>query len=163
MTQPETNETARNRLLVVDDEPGICAFVKNVAEKAGFTVATAVTHAEFRAAYDNFRPSAILFDLVMPEVDGVALLKILHDAHCELPLMIMSGYHPELLKSGKRLGDDYYLDVRGTLHKPFSVAELQEALQALGEERQPLQATAEGWSHASPGPVPGDPEGPPRR
>ena len=139
-TQTETNEERPRRLLVVDDEPSICELVRRVAESAGFTVATAVTHAQFRAAYDSFKPSAILFDLVMPEVDGVALLKILHDTHCEAPLMIMSGYHPELLKSGERIADDYELDVRGTLHKPFGVAELQNALQTLTDDRHKAAA-----------------------
>ena len=142
--EPEADDARRQRLLVVDDEPGICSLVKRVAETIGFAVATAVTHAEFCAAYDGFKPSAILFDLVMPEVDGVALLKILHDTHCELPLMIMSGYHPELLNSGKRLGDGYDLDVRGTLRKPFSVAELKNALRTLTEKKQSLRSMADG-------------------
>jgi hypothetical protein len=43
----------------------------------------------------------------------------------------MSGFHPELLKSGFRLGDGYKLDVKGTLHKPFGSAELRAALQQL--------------------------------
>ncbi len=143
-TQSEMNETRQQRLLVVDDEPSICELVRRVAESAGFVVATAVTHAQFRAAYDGFKPSAILFDLVMPEVDGVALLKILADAHCDARLMIMSGYHPELLKNGQRLADDYELDVRGTLRKPFGVAELQNALRTLTEENQDLRSLANG-------------------
>jgi hypothetical protein len=43
----------------------------------------------------------------------------------------MSGYHPELLRSGFRLGDGYQLDVKGTLHKPFGSTELRVALQQL--------------------------------
>ena len=143
-TQSEMNEAPSQRLLVVDDEPSICELVKRVAEGAGFAVQTAVTHAQFRAAYDVFKPSAILLDLVMPEVDGVALLKILADAHCRARLMIMSGYHPELLKNGQRLGDDYELDVRGTLRKPFGVADLQKALRILTEESAGLRSLADG-------------------
>jgi hypothetical protein len=44
--------------------------------------------------------------------------------------MIMSGYRPELLNS-RRLGSNYALDVRGTLRKPFGVAELKDALHGL--------------------------------
>ena len=135
-SQSEMNEPRQRRLLVVDDEPSICELVKRVAEDAGFSVATAVTHAQFRAAYDRFKPSAIIFDLVMPEVDGVALMKLLADWHCHARLMIISGYHPELLKSGERLADDYDIDVRATLHKPFGVPELQNALRTLTDDRQ---------------------------
>lgn len=116
------------RLLVLDDEPSICELVRRVAETAGFQVRTAVNHDEFRAAYESFRPSAIIFDLVMPNVDGIALMEILAREGCKVPLVIMSGYHPELLKSGRRLGDGYDLDVRGTLSKPFDMAGLLEAM-----------------------------------
>jgi DNA-binding response OmpR family regulator len=119
------------RLLVIDDEATICDFVKQVAEDTGFAVAVAVNHEQFRAAYDSFRPTAILLDLVMPDVDGIALLGILADEDCQAKILIMSGFHPELLKSGFRLGDGYRLDVKGTLHKPFGSAELRVALQQL--------------------------------
>ena len=44
--------------------------------------------------------------------------------------MIMSGYRPEVLNS-RRLGSNYALDVRGTLRKPFGVAELKDAFHGL--------------------------------
>jgi CheY-like chemotaxis protein len=119
------------RLLIVDDEASICDFVRQVAEGMGFIVVTAVTHDQFQSAYADFQPTAILLDLVMPDVDGIALLGILADANCQARILIMSGYHPELLKSGFRLGDGYRLDVKGTLRKPFGSAELRQALQQL--------------------------------
>jgi DNA-binding NtrC family response regulator len=121
----------KKRLLVVDDEQSICDFVKRVAEIEGFEVAAVVTHEQFNAAYESLNPTAILLDLVMPNVDGIALLEKLAERHCKAKLMIMTGYHPDLLKSGARIGDGYDLDVRGTLHKPFGVADLQSALRRL--------------------------------
>lgn len=118
----------RKRLLVIDDEPSICDFVRRVAEAEGYEVMTAVSHEQFKAAYDSFHPSAILFDLMMPQVDGVALLAHLAERQCDARLMVMSGYHPELLNSSRRLGSNYALDMRGTLRKPFGVAELTRAL-----------------------------------
>ena len=116
------------RLLVIDDEQSICDFVRRVAESEGYDVATASTHDQFKTAYDSFRPQAILFDLMMPQVDGVALLGQLAERQCAARLVIMSGYHPELLNSGRRLGSNYALDMRGTLRKPFGIAELKDAL-----------------------------------
>ena len=121
----------KKRLLVIDDEPAICDFVRRVAETEGYEVMTAITHEQFKVAYDSFRPSAILFDLMMPQVDGVALLAHLAERRCTAQLMIMSGYHPELLNSSRRLGSNYALDVRGTLRKPFGVADLTKALEDL--------------------------------
>jgi CheY-like chemotaxis protein len=129
----ETNGNAveEKRLLVIDDEASICDFVRQVAEGVGFTVLTATDHQQFQSAYAGFQPTAILLDLVMPDVDGIALLGILADANCQAKILIMSGYHPELLKSGFRLGDGYRLDVKGTLRKPFGSTELRQALQQL--------------------------------
>jgi DNA-binding response OmpR family regulator len=116
------------RLLVIDDEQSICDFVRRVAESEGYEVVTAISHDQFRVAYDSFRPHAILFDLMMPQVDGVALLGQLAERQCAARLVIMSGYHPELLNSGQRLGSNFALDMRGTLRKPFGIAELKDAL-----------------------------------
>ena len=121
----------KRRLLVVDDEASICAFVRRVAEGEGYDVATAQTHDQFNEAYDSFHPSAILFDLMMPHVDGVALLGQLAERQCTAQLMIMTGYHPELLNSSRRLGSNYALDMRGTLRKPFGIDELKQALSEL--------------------------------
>jgi DNA-binding response OmpR family regulator len=122
---------ARKRLLVIDDEQSICEFIRRVAEPQGFEVVTAITHDQFRTAYDAFKPSAILLDLMMPNVDGVALLEKLAKQGCAAKLLIMSGYHPELLNNSRKLGAGYDLDVRGTLNKPFGVAELQSALRSV--------------------------------
>ena len=101
------------------------------AEQQGFEVATALTHEEYKAAYDSFRPSAILLDLMMPHVDGLAILEKLGEKRSTAQLVIMTGYHPELLNSSRRLGSNYALDVRGTLRKPFGATELMYALQWL--------------------------------
>lgn len=132
MTEETTGKAVEEkRLLVIDDEASICDFVRQVAEGVGFTVVTAIDHQQFQSAYAEFQPTAILLDLVMPDVDGIALLGILADANCQAKILIMSGYHPELLKSGFRLGDGYRLDVKGTLRKPFGSTELRQALQQL--------------------------------
>ena len=81
---------AKKRLLVIDDEQSICEFIRRVAESQGFEVATAITHDQFRSAYDAFKPSAILLDLMMPNVDGVALLEKLAKQGCAAKLLIMS-------------------------------------------------------------------------
>ena len=122
---------AKGRLLVIDDEQSICDFIRRVAETQGFEVVTVVTHDQFQAAYATFKPSAILLDLMMPNVDGVALLKQLAAQGCAAKLLIMSGFHPELLNNTRKLGAGYDLDVRGTLHKPFGLAELQKALRTV--------------------------------
>ncbi|HZT52024.1 MAG TPA: response regulator [Stellaceae bacterium] len=124
------------RLLIVDDDSRICDFARRVAEGAGYEVATASNHDDFLRAYEALDPSVILLDLVMPKVDGIGVLEILAERQSRAKILIMSGYHPELLKSGSRLGHGYELAMRGTLQKPFGVAELREALRSIAEEEE---------------------------
>ena len=56
------------RLLVIDDEPVFCEFVRRVAESEGFDVAVARDGDSFKQAYLEREPAAIILDLVMPDV-----------------------------------------------------------------------------------------------
>ena len=125
---------ADRRLLIVDDDPRICDLARRVGEGLGFKTETASTHEEFLCCYETLDPTVILLDLVMPQVDGIGVLQILADRNCRARILIMSGFHPELLKSGSRLGHGYDLDMRGTLHKPFALGELREVLIAIAEQ-----------------------------
>ncbi len=118
------------KLLVIDDEPSICALVRRVAEAAGYEVAAAGTHEEFTRAYDSLAPSVIALDLVMPQVDGIALLEILAEKRCRARIIVMTGHHPELLKSAARIAAGHGLDIRDTLHKPFAESDLRRVLSA---------------------------------
>ena len=58
------------RLLVIDDEFGMCELVAEVAEECGFEVARSTNHADFIRLCHEFRPHYIVMDLAMPDMDG---------------------------------------------------------------------------------------------
>ena len=125
-----------NRLLVIDDEPGICEFVKEVAEANGFEVAIAQDHQEFQASYRSFKPSLIVLDLMMPEVDGIELLRFLAKEECRAQILLASGLDTRVLSTAKRLGASQGLNMLGTLQKPIILDDLEAPLKkAKGEER----------------------------
>jgi CheY-like chemotaxis protein len=64
----------------------------------------------------------------MPQVDGIALLEILAEKRCWAKIIVMTGHHPELLKSAARIAAGHGLDIRDTLHKPFGESDLRRAL-----------------------------------
>ena len=66
-----------NRLLIVDDEPGVVDFITAAAHQLEYTVASAGTAADFLTLVDSFRPSLIVMDLHLPDGDGVELLRML--------------------------------------------------------------------------------------
>ncbi len=93
-----------SRLLVIDDEPAICDFVKDVAEEQGFDVATANNFQQFTTAYRSFGPSVIVLDLLLPDVDGIELLRFLAKEECGADILLMSGLDQRVLHTASQLG-----------------------------------------------------------
>ena len=128
----------QNRLLVIDDEPGICEFIKEVAEGIGFDAQITTTPDEFRRAYRTFSPTAIILDLVMPEADGVELLRYLAEDRCQAQILVASGVDPRVLATAKRIGDAYGLHMSGMLEKPIMVPGLQALLRQTSQAHNPV-------------------------
>ena len=62
------------RLLVVDDDPDFGDFVRQVAEGSGYQVTVTTGGQEFMEVYDDVDPTAIVLDMVMPEIEGTELV-----------------------------------------------------------------------------------------
>ncbi len=131
-----------NRLLVIDDEPAICDFVKDVAKENGFDVATANNFQQFTTAYRSFRPSVIVFDLLLPDVDGIELLRFLAKETCRAHIVLMSGLDQKVLHTASQLGATHGLKMLDALQKPILVAELERVLSKARGEDQPITERA---------------------
>ena len=81
-----------NKILVVDDKQMMRDSVGATLQRAGFLVIAA---SNGKAALDmvaKHRPSAVVTDLKMPEMDGLELLKNLRQADDQLPVVLMTAY-----------------------------------------------------------------------
>lgn len=68
--------TAKPTVLIVDDDPRICSFVKIAVEQAlECTVLTAITGTEGLEKARREKPRLILLDIIMPDVDGLEVLR----------------------------------------------------------------------------------------
>src|SRR5690606_6963486 len=79
----------------------------------------------------------IMLDLVLPETDGIELLRHLRRHECRAPIVLMSGFDKRVLSSAEQLAHELGLRVLGRLLKPFRLNELSplfEAAVALHEE-----------------------------
>ena len=130
------------RLLVIDDEPDVCDFVKEVAEEQGFDVVTAENFDQFSTAHRSFRPSVIVLDLRMPEVDGIELLRFLEKEKCRAHILLMSGLDQKVLHTASQLGAAHGLKMLDALQKPILVAELERVLIKARGEDQPITERA---------------------
>jgi len=128
MTQP--------RLLLIDDEPALAAFVANAAALSGFEPVVANNDSLFRELFHAQVPGMVALDLGMPGMDGVELLRFLAAESFEGPVLIISGFDRRVLESAFRLGEALGLAMVGPLEKPVRL----EALEALLAQHRPAPA-----------------------
>lgn len=85
----------RRRVLVVDDEPAITDWLKMVMEQgpsaASYDVRSAPTGARAEEIYRSWRPDVVLLDLVLPDIDGIALLRQLKAIDAAPEVIVISG------------------------------------------------------------------------
>lgn len=116
------------RLLVMDDDLRIARLISMVATSAGFDVRTADNTTEFFDSFEREAPSHIAVDLLMPDMDGVEVLRSLAERGCTAYIMVMSGLGQRVLDAARRTGEERGLSIIGVLPKPFSVTLLREML-----------------------------------
>ena len=116
------------RLLLIDDEPALAAFVANAAELSGFEPTIAEQDQQFRDLFQQQRPHMVALDLGMPGMDGVELLRFLAGEDFTGPVLIISGFDRRILESAFRLGEALGLQMIGPLEKPARLEQLEEIL-----------------------------------
>jgi EAL domain-containing protein (putative c-di-GMP-specific phosphodiesterase class I)/CheY-like chemotaxis protein len=136
---PSVTERA-NRLLVVDDEPGIVDLIATVARQLDYAVASTGSPFEFLRLLETFRPTLVLIDLNLPEMDGVELLRLLDERDCKANILLMSGVDERVLATAHELGINHGLSMVGTLSKPLPVEDLKKKLAAVLNQDRKLTA-----------------------
>lgn len=116
------------RLLLIDDEPALAAFVAKAADMCGFEPVIADQDQQFRDSFLSQRPQMVALDLGMPGMDGVELLRFLGDEEFREPVLIISGFDRRVLESAYRLGEALGLQMVGPLEKPARLEELETIL-----------------------------------
>jgi DNA-binding NtrC family response regulator len=123
-------DAGREYVLVVDDEPVIRRFAARVLREVGYAVHEAADGAEalelIRAGTIDF--AVVVYDIVMPRVNGVELLQSLSTLRPELPFILMSGY------GTAQLAERGIAIPCGVLSKPFPpdllVAEVRRCIRS---------------------------------
>jgi DNA-binding NtrC family response regulator len=118
------------RMLIVDDEPDFLVVVRRVAERLGYEVETLSHSRDFKQAYARFGPTAVILDMIMPEVDGIELIEWLAEVRCKAQIIIISGFTPIYAKTAVTLGQAKGLLSISRLAKPVSLATLTATLTA---------------------------------
>ncbi len=118
------------RVLVVDDDPEILSTLVAIARRFGHQTAAASDglSALSRLRSEDFE--LVLLDVVLPEMDGLEVLRSVRKLRPELKILAMSAGGAfegiDYLRLARDLGADY------TLKKPFAARDLAQALEQLG-------------------------------
>src|SRR6202521_2446183 len=131
-------------VLLVDDDPDLLKLISLRLTSAGYRVRTADSGETALAALAVARPAAVITDLKMPGIDGLALFDAIHRQHPALPVIILTahGTIPEAVFATQR-------GVFGFLTKPFDRQELLQKVAASvrlsGGESAPASQTTAEW------------------
>jgi DNA-binding response OmpR family regulator len=112
-------------ILVVDDETTLRETLVEALESEGYRAVAAADGREALAAFRAHRPDLVLLDLMLPELSGVEVCRILR-AESAVPIIMLTAKDSEVDKVvGLELGADDYVT------KPFSLRELTARIRAI--------------------------------
>ncbi len=122
MTKPTTGQ----RILVVDDEASISDLISTSLRFVGFDVRTAATGSQALAVAEEFKPHAIILDVMLPDQDGFEVCRQIRNEGLNVGVLFLTAKDGmEDKVAGLTIGGDDYMT------KPFSLEELVARLRAL--------------------------------
>jgi DNA-binding response OmpR family regulator len=133
-------EESRGTVLVVDDEPTIVEIVARYLERAGFETYQAMDGPEALRLADLHRPDLLVLDVMLPGLDGIEVMRQLHERpgrRVAVILLTARGEENDRLVGLRHGADDYVV-------KPFSPAELVARVEAVLRRVSPPAEEDEG-------------------
>ena len=115
-----------HRVLVVDDEKSISDLIATSLRFVGFDVRTAATGSEALTVAEEFKPQAVVVDVMLPDLDGFEVCRQLRSEGLNVGVLFLTAKDGmEDKVAGLTIGGDDYMT------KPFSLEELVARLRAL--------------------------------
>ena len=119
VTNTNTYDDSKKKILIVDDEPSIQDLLVFNLEKEGYKTITASDGEEGVSLALSQNPDLILLDVMLPKADGLTVCKRIRQTLNKTPIIMLSAKGEEIDKIlGLEIGADDYMT------KPFSVREL---------------------------------------
>jgi DNA-binding response OmpR family regulator len=123
------------KILLVDDDPIITDQLEPFLERAGFRVLCAVDGRDALGKVASFEPDLVVLDILMPRLDGRAVLRRLRQANNWVHVIMLTQVTgaQERIEALNEGADDY-------LDKPFEPGELLARIRAILRRARPIQA-----------------------
>ena len=115
-------------LNILDDDTQYAGLLVDVASSEGWNAVAYHDPVEFLK--DDVPKNGILvLDLIMPEMDGIEVIRTLAEQKCKLSLILISGFDSRVLHSAQQLAEAHNIKVHSTLTKPLSIGEFVSVLE----------------------------------
>ncbi len=127
MTDPLFQAT-KSTIMVVDDDQELVTIVRVIVEHKGFNVRCAYNGPQLFAGLDEHKPDLIILDIMMPEMDGLEVLRRLKAAPetSSIPVVLLTALdqHEDIVR-GYKTGADFYIP------KPFTKHQLLDGINSI--------------------------------
>lgn len=119
------------RILVVDDEPGVCKSCQRILIREGWSVDTVLSAQEALDQLDHESYDVIITDMIMPRMSGMDLLKTVKETNPDVSIIMITGYATvKTAVMAMKLGAFDYIP------KPFTPEELSSVTERAIERRK---------------------------
>jgi two-component system, OmpR family, alkaline phosphatase synthesis response regulator PhoP len=123
---------AKKKILVVDDEVDFAEIMKTRLEASDYEVVLANNGREALNMVKSEKPDAVLLDIMMPEIDGLAVLKQIRTDHPRMPVFIVTAFsNEERIKIAGKLDASGFIvksqrDIAGEIKNITSAIEMAD-------------------------------------
>ena len=115
---PETDTSAKRRLLVVDDDRDICECLEQFFSTRGFAVTSAFSGEQALDQVATASPEVVILDILLPGISGIEVLRRVKELCPGAKVVMITGLpHPELRSEARAYG------ACGYVTKPFDFSE----------------------------------------
>ena len=114
------------KILIVDDEVRVAELLAESVRMQGHEPIVAGSGTEGLALLEQRHPDAVFLDIVMPEINGIEVLRRIRETNRNLPVVVITGRaSPEQIDEARRLG------ITECIEKPFILKQINHALISL--------------------------------
>jgi two-component system capsular synthesis sensor histidine kinase RcsC len=120
----------RKRVLIIDDDEKTLNIISDLASFLGYRVEATTEALDGVELLNQKIFDLVIVDMIMPQVGGLALSKVIRQEHPGIPIVAISGYYEELVSSVRRP------DVDAILSKPLTLEILRATLDDMFSEKR---------------------------
>ncbi len=115
-------------IFILDDDPQYAELLTVMAQNDGWQVENSTNPVTF-LQQEISEQTILVLDLILPDIDGIEVIRALAKRQCFCPLILISGFDNKVLHSAQQLAEAHKMPVIATLTKPFELSKFCALLQ----------------------------------